>query len=490
MTDRAMDLGTLPVPPRRTAGTVLRSLPAAPTGCLLATAAAVTLVAVPSLHVDGWRLVLLGIVALAATVLSWPVHHATITSLGSARLGPELLGTVAVLASGLAAFDAVLRDRTSATAVTAVVVALMTVTAVWVRGNTRFLDSPAWFSVAAIGAAAVAGIAWWLARDADAGRDAATAVLVAASPGALVAAGPLALAATRRQVRDDGVSLSDTEAVLAVEDVDTVVLDKDGTITTGDLTVVAVDPVEPDHDRNLRWFAGALEHASDHRIGRAIASLAGRGRLSQVEQRPGQGITGSVDRHPVRIGDPTWLGIQTLPQLWTTVGVEVDSRVLGTITVADDVRDDAADGVRALKALGLDVVLVSHDRADRTHEVATRADIEQVHAELSGSAADHVVDALVADGHRVAVAGTTAGAAVLDVDDLGLADRAVARLARAVSAARAATSRGRLARRVALVLGGIGVGIGASGLLLPWMAAVVAGVTLAAVAVVATTTSS
>ncbi|MEH3034326.1 MAG: HAD family hydrolase [Aeromicrobium erythreum] len=477
MSGGTIDLGTLPVPPRRTAGSVLRALPAAPVASLVTGVLCVALVTVPDLHVDGWRWILVGLVATACTLLALPLHRAAVAELLARRLLPAGLASVTVVACAAGAVVAVTQDRTTTPALTAVAVSTLTVTALWLRGGVSFLDAPAWYGPAALGAALTAGLAWGLVQDVGAGRDAALAVLVGAAPAAQLVAGPLALVAARRRGTGAGYTLPDQQAVLATPLVDTIALDLAGTVTTGDLTVVSVDPVEPDHDRNLRWFAGALEHASEHRIGRAIAGLSARGRLSNVEQQPGTGISGSVDRHPVRVGAPDWLGIAAEPGLWTTVGVEVDARVLGTITVAEHVRPDAAEGVAALRALGLDVVLLSPERPDRTAEVARQSGISTVHAGLDDAGRDAVLESLAADGRRLAVAGLPSQRALVDVEDLGVRDHAVTRVAAALTASRQAVATGRRARRLALLLGGIGIGLGASGAVPPWAAAIVATIT-------------
>nr|WP_254450750.1 HAD family hydrolase [Aeromicrobium stalagmiti] len=295
-----------------------------------------------------------------------------------------------------------------------------------------------------------------------------------ASPAATILGAPLAFSVGASRARAHGVQLRDLDTVRATSRLDTLVLEKDGTVTTGDLTVVSVEPVEPDHDRNLRWFAGALEKASDHRVGRAVATLSARGQLSDVEVVDGLGIRGSVDRHPVRVGSPDWIGIDIRPTIWTTVGVEVDGRALGSITVADDVRPDLTRDVARLTALGLDLVLVSGDGDERTRHVAGLAGISQFHSACDAARTGEVVRSLVADGLVVATVGTTAsdgatlafttpdepvaGRPVIVVDDL-----APARIADAVEAARATGWRVRRSGRVAVLLGALGVAAALTG---------------------------
>lgn len=390
-----------------------------------------------------------------------------------------------VTASGAAAHAmAVERDATLALAVA--VPAVLLAAAVWAWGGEDLVDAPAWFLLAVVATAILSGAGWGLLESGPAGRDVAVAVLTAASPAALILAGPAALRAARRRAAPREVTLPEADAVRRADDVQVVVLDKDGTVTTGDLTVISVDPVEPDHDRNLRWFAGALGHASQDRIGRAVATLAGRGRLSQVEDRPGEGISGSVDRHPVRVGDPGWLGMKVPAGMWTTVGVEVDARALGTITIADQVRPDAADGVRALREAEREVVLVSSDRAARVRDIAARVGVETVHAPLTPEATAELLSEM--DGSRTLWAGPEVEADVLDVRRLGVADLSVARIADALAAAGTANRRARRARGFALTAGLVGALAAAAGLVVPWIAVVVAVLITAGTVVLATGT--
>lgn len=454
----------------------------------LVAAASVAVVTVPVLDGVVWSWVGAGLAVVSALVIALPSHREALDGLRSGRVGAETLGSLGVVAAAGATVAAALSDRPVEVAVAATVPVALMLTATALTGGVRFLPSPAWFAPVVIVLALAAGAVWFMLDDGVKATAVVVSVLAAAGPAAKVLASPLSLVVARQRLRGFGIALSDADAVVAVERVRAVVLEKDGTVTTGRLRVVSVDPIEPDHDRNLRWFAGALEHASDHRIGQAISTLAMTGRLSHVEQLPGRGIRGSVDRHPVRVGAPDWLGMDVPDGLWTTVGVEVDARALGTITVADDVRADAADGVTALRRLGLDVTLLSSDRPDRTLDVANQVGIDDAHPSLDPAARSRVLDDVAgraADGRdgAVLVAGCApTSPACLDVVRLGLDDLDVSRVARAVEAARSTTHRARRARAVALGLGLLGAAAATTGFLAPWGAAVVAVAVAAATA--------
>lgn len=266
------------------------------------------------------------------------------------------------------------------------------------------------------------GAAWALLDDVQRGVEVGVCALLAGAPVgyALAARLPLRVAVRRGAAVDLRI---DEAAARAAEEVTTVVLDKTGTVTTGDLVVVSVEPVEPDHDRNLRWFAAALEHAVDDPVGRAIARLAGRGHLTDVVHTPGVGVSGRVDRHPVRVGRPDWIGFDHPGGDGTTVAVEVDQRPLGHITVDDVVRDDAAASVERLRTLGLAPVLVSDGTGRNTERLARAAGIEEQHAEVAPEKRARLVTELQEAGRVVAVVGRTAdNADALHAADLAVTD--------------------------------------------------------------------
>lgn len=308
-------------------------------------------------------------------------------------------------------------------------------------------------------------------------------LLLAALPAAIALGAPLSLWFARARARAAGVFLDGARAIAAGSRVDTVLLDRWGTVTTGQLRVVAVEPVEPDHERNLRWFAGALGHAADDPVSRAIARLSSRGKLSQVHQHEGRGISGSVDRHPVRLGRPDWLGMEARDDTGVTVGVQVDSRPIGYITVADDVRPHAADGVARLRSAGVVPVLVSEDSERNTRELAATCGIEEWYADRPAEVRDALVEEQHRRGRLVAVAGptaaaraelvlvaddTTVGGAAAGPDDqarIRLADLDVARVATALAVTRGAARAATRARRTGIAVGVAGVVLAATGVL-------------------------
>lgn len=199
----------------------------------------------------------------------------------------------------------------------------------------------------------------------------------------------------RRRAADAGIDFANVPPA-QVAAVSAVSLDL-STLTSGELKVTSVDPIDPEHERNLRWFAGALGHAAHDPVGRAVAKLSTRGRLTNVREVPGAGISGSVDRHPVRIGAPDW--IETTPldpdtdtdadDAATTVSVEVDERALGKITLREVLRDDAAAGVAALGNLGVAATVRPGVRPAVTRRLAAEVGlaVEQSNARAEGPGA-------------------------------------------------------------------------------------------------------
>jgi P-type E1-E2 ATPase len=234
---------------------------------------------------------------------------------------------------------------------------------------------------------------------------------------------PLARWSVTRRARQSGIDFRAPEALAAAREVDTVLLDRWGAVTTGQLVVTSVDPLVEGDDRSLRWFAAALEHAGEHPVARAIARLAPPGRLTSVTSLPGRGISGSVDRHPVRVGTPGWLEMEERHGLGTTVAVEVDHRPFGYITVSDNVRPDAATSVGRLHALGVEPVLLSDDSALNAEHLAQECGIEQWLVVTDAEKRERVVRERQEVGRRVAVvAPAEANAAALAAADLAFAD--------------------------------------------------------------------
>lgn len=247
------------------------------------------------------------------------------------------------------------------------------------------------------------GTTWaaWEATGHD-GLSPALSVVCLAAPVGLLAAAFLPDWMARRLGRGLGVGALSPDAPQLWRRVHHLVLDPQTSLTTGRLVVTDVQAVDADHERNLRWFAGALAHALDDPVGHAVARLSGPGRVTEVTRFPGRGIRGSVDRHPVRVGEPAWIGLDGAteqPEVGTMLGVEVDQRPLGRITVADEVRTDSAGQLGRLRKIGMTPVLASPGREQAVARLAQLSASPEWHAETDpGRLAEELATAGEATG--------------------------------------------------------------------------------------------
>lgn len=283
--------------------------------------------------------------------------------------------------------------------------------------------------------------------------------------------------------------------------VDTVVLDRWGTVTTGRLVVTTVDPLDPDHLRNLRWFAGALEHEAEGPLARAVARLSPRGKVTDFEVVPGSGVRGSVDRHPVRVGRPSWVGMAERTDRGTVLGVELDGRPLGYLVVGDEPRKDAGASVSRLTSAGVTPVLVSDDGSRETEELAETCGIERWHPEIAPEKRERLVAELQEQGQVVAFvsarpedaeAQAVADLAVGGSSGVRLTDLDVRRVAELISLGRGVVLGRRWAGPVApapAVAGAVLTILGAGSILLAAGCALLCLVTAAAAGTIAVTRS-
>ncbi|MCW2838982.1 MAG: hypothetical protein JWR55_465 [Aeromicrobium sp.] len=463
-------------------------------------AAAVLATLVPALD-DGLAWVPLVPVAAAVTWCALPTHLAAARVIAVGRWSPDVLASVGLVAalawSAAGAFDGSEPARLAP-------VALATVLVVGAQQIVResgtddpYAGTPGWITPLGLAVSVATLAGWWLADGPRPGASAAVSTLLVAAPAALRVAGPAALLVAARRGAGIGMAPADEPTMDVAARIDTIVLDQHGTVTTGELTVTSIDAVDPEHLRNLRWFAGALEHVSEHPIGRAIAKLSAPGRVTNVVQQPGLGISGSVDRHPVRVGLPSWIGIDHADGLGTQVAVEVDGRALGSIRVADTLRSDARVGVEQLRTLGLDPVLVSDRPEADTSFIAAGSGIVTSHPDVMTHGQIALIERLRADGRIVAMAGdrgrhpaamqaadlSISIAAASPGDGIAVAEIDVCTVAGAIALARGTRAAIRTNRLWGLTGMLVPLPFAAAGLLDPVLAAPVALVPLLAVGV-------
>ncbi|HXH34170.1 MAG TPA: heavy metal translocating P-type ATPase [Plantibacter sp.] len=270
---------------------------------------------------------------------------------------------------------------------------------------------------------------------------AAVAVLVIACPCALGLATPTALLVGTGRGAQMGVLIKGPEVLESTRAVDTVVLDKTGTVTTGKMTLVDVVPESGTDRADLLRLAGALEDASEHPIAQAIAKGATQevGVLPTVEgftNLEGKGVQGIVDGSVVLVGRESLLAEwsqQLSPELAATkaraehegktvVAVGSDGRALGILVVADTVKPTSAEAIAQFKAIGLTPVLLTGDNAAVARQIANEVGIDEVIAEVLPKDKVDVVKRLQSEGKVVAMIGDGVNdAPALAQADLGLA---------------------------------------------------------------------
>ncbi|WP_262699659.1 MULTISPECIES: heavy metal translocating P-type ATPase [Streptomyces] len=290
---------------------------------------------------------------------------------------------------------------------------------------------------------AVGTLLGWLLTTGDtaAAFTAAVAVLIIACPCALGLATPTALMVGTGRGAQLGILIKGPEVLESTRRVDTVVLDKTGTVTAGQMRLRGAVTAPGVDERELLRLAGALEHASEHPIARAVADGAAEriGDLpapADFRSEPGLGVQGTVDGHAVLVGREKLLGAWAIElpedlaaakaaaeaEGQTAVAVAWDGEARGVLLVADAVKETSAEAVAQLRALGLTPILLTGDNRLVAEAVAREVGIDEVIAEVLPQEKVDVVKRLRDEGRTVAMVGDGINdAAALATADLGLA---------------------------------------------------------------------
>ncbi|MEW1655123.1 heavy metal translocating P-type ATPase [Streptomyces sp. NPDC093707] len=310
----------------------------------------------------------------------------------------------------------------------------------------RLADAVAAVFVPAVLTIAVTVLGFWLGAGADpqAAVTAAVAVLVVACPCALGLATPTALLAATGRGAQLGILVSGPAALERLRRIDTVVLDKTGTLTTGRMTVSHVTPrADGRAPDEVLWLAATVEQGSEHPVARAVLAYArdhGPDRplepaaaVGDFTATPGFGVRGAIDGHMVtvvrppddltRLPDPLPDAVRAAEAAGrTAVLVTVDDTPEAVLTLGDALRPDGYRAVDHLRRLGLRPVLATGDRAATAHAIAAQLAITEVHAEARPHDKAALVTTLKEQGSRVAVVGDGVNdAAALALADLGIA---------------------------------------------------------------------
>ncbi|MFE1555452.1 heavy metal translocating P-type ATPase [Streptomyces sp. NPDC058734] len=290
---------------------------------------------------------------------------------------------------------------------------------------------------------ALATLGFWLGTGSGlaAAFTAAVAVLIIACPCALGLATPTALMVGTGRGAQLGILIKGPEVLESTRKVDTIVLDKTGTVTTGQMTLLRVHTAEGTGEAEVLRLAGALEHSSEHPIAQAVAAGAAArvGALPTPEDFaniPGLGVQGIVEGHAVLVGRGKLLAdwAMELPVHLerakseaeaagrTAIAVAWDGEARAVLEVADAVKDTSAEAIRRLRALGLTPILLTGDNKAVAETVAREVGIDEVIAEVMPQDKVDVVKRLQAEGRSVAMVGDGVNdAAALAQADLGLA---------------------------------------------------------------------
>jgi Cu+-exporting ATPase len=311
----------------------------------------------------------------------------------------------------------------------------------------RIADAVAsWFVPAVVAVAGVTFAAWALAGPEPRLAYAlvsAVSVLIIACPCALGLATPMSIMVGTGRGALAGVLFRSAEALERLGKIDTLVVDKTGTLTEGRPALEGVVTAAGVDEKELLRLAGALERASEHPLARAIARAAGeRGAVgpqpADVQSAPGEGIFGTVEGRAVAVGTKSYLerlgvpGGTMVPLAAraesertagrTAVFAAIDGRAAGLFLVGDPVKAGAADAIRALHARGIKIVMLTGDARATAEAVARTLGIDTVEAEVLPARKAEVVTRLRAEGRIVAMAGDGVNdAPALASADVGIA---------------------------------------------------------------------
>ena len=267
-------------------------------------------------------------------------------------------------------------------------------------------------------------LGWWaFGPSVELAFRAAVATLIIACPCALGLATPTALLAGTGRGAQLGILIAGPVALEATRHVDTVVLDKTGTLTTGQMAVAGVSVAEGVDPATFDQLLYAIERTSDHPIARAIAQhvsppSAELTAVTELIEQAGSGVTARVNGALVQVGRPSWVAqsadvpasLSELAQEASSVGqsvvmVAVDGAVWGVVALADTVKPTARDTIAELHRMGLEVVLCSGDQQRAAEMVGSELGIDRVYSEVTPEGKVEIIRSLQAEGHVVAMVG-------------------------------------------------------------------------------------
>jgi Cu+-exporting ATPase len=269
----------------------------------------------------------------------------------------------------------------------------------------------------------------------------AVAVLIIACPCALGLATPMSIMVGVGRGAQAGVLFKDAAAIETLQSIDTLVVDKTGTLTEGRPRLTAVLPAEGFEEDEVLRLAAAIENASEHPLAHAIVQAANDRNLALVDVRDfqsttGGGVAATVEQRTVRVGQPSLLeeaGVAIDARLndeverrqaagETVVFVAVEDKFAGALAVVDPIRAAAADAIRALQAQGIEIWMLTGDNAATAQAVAEKLGIAHVEAGVKPEDKHRRIAELRREGRKVAMAGDGINdAPALAAADVGIA---------------------------------------------------------------------
>jgi len=283
-----------------------------------------------------------------------------------------------------------------------------------------------WFVPVVIAVALIAFGAWaWFGPEPRMafGLVAAVSVLIIACPCALGLATPMSIMVGVGRGAQAGVLIKNAEALERMEKIDTLVVDKTGTLTEGKPKVVAIVPAEGFHDTDILRLAATVERASEHPLADAIVRSAKErnldlGKVAEFDSPTGKGATGKVDGKTIVLGNTTFLqslgidaqslndqGERLRDDGATVINIAVDGKLAGLFAIADPVKTSTPDALKALAAEGIKVIMLTGDNKTTANAVARSLGITDVEAEVLPDQKSAVVAKLQKAGRIVAMAG-------------------------------------------------------------------------------------
>jgi Cu+-exporting ATPase len=251
----------------------------------------------------------------------------------------------------------------------------------------------------------------------------AVAVLIIACPCALGLATPMSIMVAMGKGATAGVLFKNAEAIEVMEKVDTLVVDKTGTLTVGKPSLMEIVPAKGFDERSILHFAASLERASEHPLGAAIVKEAEQRGISLIgvehfESLTGKGVVGEIQGHRIALGnrkllddfgiDPDKLSEKAeamRKEGQTVMFIAVDGRIAGLLGVADPIKETTPEAIEALHREGIRIVMVTGDNRTTAEAVSKKLGLDEVIAEVLPDQKTHVVKRLQDEGRIVAMAG-------------------------------------------------------------------------------------